>query len=220
MRKLTLTLAAAGVAALTIGTLQAQQSGPPQLPGAMDVSRAQAGTYALDPNHTLVGWRVNHFGFNDYFGIFGGATGTLTIDPANPSAAKVDVTIPVATVTTANAGLTAHLTKPAGENGKADFFGANAAPAHFVSTSVTVDGTKAQIAGDLTLNGITKPVTIDAEFTGAGNAMMPPNKLTLGFEGTTTIKRSDFGISYGIMNGVALVSDEVELDITAAFEKQ
>ena len=84
MRKLTLTLAAAGVAALTIGTLHAQQGGAPQLPGAMDVSRAEAGTYAADARHTLVGWRVNHFGFNDYFGIFGDISGTLTIDPAAP----------------------------------------------------------------------------------------------------------------------------------------
>jgi polyisoprenoid-binding protein YceI len=216
MRKLTLALAAASLAALTIGTLHAQQGGPPQLPGAMDVSRAQAGTYAVDPNHTLIGWRVNHFGFNDYFGIFGNSTGTLTIDPANPSAAKVDITIPVAEVTTASAGLTGHLLKPAGENGKADFFGANPAPARFVSTKVEPNGTNAKITGDLTLNGVTKPVVIDAKFTGAGNAMMPPRRLTLGFEGTTTIKRSDFGIGFGI----PMVSDEVELDITAAFEKQ
>ena len=216
MRKLTLGLAAASLAALTIGTLHAQQGTPRQLPGAMDVSRAQAGTYAVDPNHTLVGWRVNHFGFNDYFGIFGGSTGTLTIDPAAPENAKVDITIPVASVTTANAALTGHLLKPAGESGKADFFGADPAPAHFVSTSVMPQGTKAMIHGDLTLNGVTKPVVIDAEFTGAGNAMMPPRKLTLGFEGTTTIKRSDFGIGFGI----PMVSDEVELDITAAFEKQ
>ena len=216
MRKLTLGLAAASLAALTIGTLHAQQGTPRQLPGAMDVSRAQAGTYAVDPNHTLIGWRVNHFGFNDYFGIFGGSTGTLTIDPAAPQNAKVDITVPVANVTTANAGLTAHLLKPAGENGKADFFGANPAAAHFVSTKVEPNGTKAKISGDLTLNGVTKPVVIDAEFTGAGNAMMPPRRLTLGFEGTTTIKRSDFGIGFGI----PMVADEVELDITAAFEKQ
>ena len=54
-----------------------------------------AGTYTADSGHTLIGWRVNHFGFNDYFGIFGDSTGTLTIDPANPAAAKVDITIPV-----------------------------------------------------------------------------------------------------------------------------
>jgi len=216
MRKLTLSLAAAGVAALTIGTLHAQQGGAPQLPGSMDVSRAQAGTYALDPNHTLVGWRVNHFGFNDYFGIFGNVTGTLTIDPAAPQNAKVDISIPVAEVTTASKGLTDHLLRAGRDGGKADFCGPNAAPARFVSTSVRPNGTKATIEGNLTLNGVTKPVTIQAEFTGAGNAMMPPNKLTLGFEGTTTIKRSDFGINFA----VPMVSDEVELDLTAAFEKQ
>ena len=216
MRKQTITLAAAGVAALTIGTLQAQQGGPPPIPGTMDVSRAEAGTYAADPNHTLIGWRVNHLGFSDYFGIFGGSTGTLTIDPAAPQNAKVDITVPVASVTTANPGLTGHLLKPAGESGKADFFGASPAPAHFVSTKVEPNGTRATITGDLTLNGVTKPVVIEAEFTGAGKAMMPPNRVTLGFEGTTTIKRSDFGVAYGI----PLVSDEVELNITTAFEKQ
>ncbi len=79
-----------------------------------------------------------------------------------------------------------------------------------------MNGHEAKISGNLTLNGVTKPVTIDAEFTGAGNAMMPPNKLTVGFEGEAKIKRSDFGIGFGI----PMVSDEVELDITVAFEKQ
>src|SRR5688572_19201348 len=174
MHKWTLPLAAAaGIAALSIGTLQAQ-GGPSGPPGAADPSRVEAGSYTADSGHSLVGWRVNHFGFNDYFGIFGGVDGTLTIDPANLAGAKVDVTIPVASVTTASAGLTAHLLKPAGENGKADFFGANPAPARFVSTNVAVSGNEAKITGDLTLNGVTKPVTLDAEFTGAGNAMMPP----------------------------------------------
>ena len=215
MRKLTLSLAAAGVAALSFGALHAQQGGAPQLPGAMDVSRAQAGTYTADARHTLVGWRVNHFGFNDYFGIFGNITGKLTIDPAAPQNAKVEISVPVAEVTTANQGLTDHLLRAGQNGGKPDFFGANAAPAKFVSTKVEPSGTKAKITGDLTLNGVTKPVVIDAQFTGAGNAMMPPNKLTLGFEGTTTIKRSEFGIT----TFAPMVSDEVELDITVAFEK-
>ncbi len=215
MKKLTLALAAAGAAALTIGTLHAQQGGPPRLPGQMDVSRAQAGTYTADARHTLVGWRVNHFGFNDYFGLFGNISGKLTIDPAAPQNAKVEMSIPVAEVLTANQGLTDHLKAPGRDGGKADFFGPNAAAATFVSTKVEPSGTNARITGDLTLNGVTKPVMIDAEFTGAGNAMMPPNRLTVGFEGTTTIKRSEFGIS----TFAPMVSDEVELDITVAFEK-
>jgi len=189
--------------------------GAPQLPGAQDPSRVTAGTYSADPAHSLIGWEVNHFGFNDYYGLFGDVAGTLTIDPANPDAAKVDMTIPVANVTTASKGLTEHLLR-AGKDGAApDFFGPAPAPARFVSTAVKADGMKATITGDLTLNGVTKPVTFEAEFTGAGNN--PFNKkATIGFEAETSIKRSDFGVNYGI----PFVSDEVELDISVAFEKQ
>lgn len=207
--------AAAGAAALTFGTLHAQ-GGAPQLPGQVDVGRVEAGTYQVDANHTLVGWRANHFGFNDYFGIFGNVTGTLEIDPAKPEAAKLDVTIPIASVVTASAGLTDHLTR-AGKDGAApDFFGANPAPARFVSTKVeSTGGTTANITGDLTMNGVTKPVVIAAEFTGAGANPMSQVK-TVGFEGRTTIKRSDWGINFA----VPMVSNEVDLDISAAFEKR
>lgn len=186
-----------------------------QLPGQKDASRVTAGTYKTDPGHSLIGWEVNHFGFNDYFGIFGDVAGTLTIDPANPSAAKVDVTIPVAKVTTASAGLTSHLLRAGKDGGKPDFFGPAPADARFVSTKVVASGMTAKITGNLTLNGVTKEVTLDAEFTGAG--ANPFNKKeTIGFEADTTIKRSDFGIAYGL----PVVSDEVELDISVAFEKQ
>lgn len=216
MRKWTLPLAAAaGLAALSIGTLHAQQGGPPQLPGQMDPSRVTAGTYAADSGHSLVGWRVNHFGFNDYFGIFGNVSGTLTLDPANLSAAKVDVTIPIDSVVVASAGLKDHLLRAGKDGGKPDFFGPSPAAAKFVSTAVAPNGHNAAITGNLTLNGVTKPVTIQAQFTGAGKGMMN-QKETVGFEGTATIKRSDFGIS----TFVPMVSDEVELTITTAFEKQ
>ena len=186
-----------------------------QLPGQKDASRVTAGTYKTDPGHSLIGWEVNHFGFNDYFGIFGDVAGTLTIDPANPNAAKVDVTIPVAKVTTASAGLTSHLLRAGKDGGKPDFFGPAPADARFVSTKVVASGTTAKITGNLTLNGVTKEVTLDAEFTGAG--ANPFNKKeTIGFEADTTIKRSDFGIAYAL----PMVSDEVELDISVAFEKQ
>lgn len=186
-----------------------------QLPGQKDVSRVTAGTYKADPGHSLIGWEVNHFGFNDYYGLFGDVAGTLMIDPANPNAAKVDVTIPVSKVTTASAGLTSHLLRPGKDGGKPDFFGAAPADAHFVSTKVVASGMTAKITGNLTLNGVTKEVTFDAEFTGAG--ANPFNKKeTIGFEAETEIKRSDFGIAYGL----PVISDEVELDISVAFEKQ
>lgn len=187
-------------------------------PGAHDASRVTAGTYATDPGHSLVGWKVNHLGFNDYFGIFGDVAGTLTLDPANISAATVDVTIPVSKVTTASAGLTAHLLRAARtEGGTPDFFGPNPSDAHFVSTSVMAHGEgAAMITGNLTLNGVTKPVTIHAEFAGAGHT--PPmmgNKDVVGFHGNGTIKRSDFGLG----GFIPMVGDEVTLDITVAFQK-
>ena len=201
-------------AALLAMPLLAQQM-PTEPPGKADPSRVAAGTYRLDPQHALIGWRVNHLGFSDYFGIFGDSTGTLTIDPANPSAAKVDVTIPVGKVLTANPALTAHLLRPGKDGGKPDFFGANPAEARFVSTKVTpnADGVSATIVGDLTLNGQTHPVTIAATFKGAGN--FPGMTPTVGFSGKTTILRSRWGVSAG----VPLVSDAVELDISAPFEK-
>lgn len=192
--------------------------GAPQLPGAKDPARVTAGTYTADSNHSLIGWEVNHFGFNDYYGLFGDVAGTLVIDPANPGGAKVDVTIPVANVTTASKGLTDHLLRAGKDGGKPDFFGPAPAPARFVSTAVKVDAkdaTKATITGDLTLNGVTRPVTFEAEFTGAG-ANPFNKKATIGFEAETSIKRSDFGVNYAL----PFVSDEVELDISVAFEKQ
>lgn len=190
---------------------------PAETPGKADKSRVVAGTYAADPSHSLIGWRVNHLGFNDYFGLFGDVSGTLVLDPANPAAAKVTATIPVSKIVTANAQLNAHLLKPAPEGGKADFFGANPADATFVSTSVVpaADGVSAAVTGNLTLNGVTKPVTLNAKFAGAGPNIMTKVP-TVGFHGEAMIKRSDFGLGFG----VPLVGDDVALQITIAFEKK
>jgi polyisoprenoid-binding protein YceI len=214
-----LVLAAAATTAFVSGAIATAPAlfaqGSPEVPGAQDPSRISGGTYAADPAHSLVEFEVDHFGFNEYFGIFGDVEGTLMLDPANPEAAQVDVTIPIASVTTASAALTDHLLRPGKDGASPDFFGADPAPARFVSTSIEVEDMTAMIAGNLTINGITKPITLEAEFTGAG--VNPMNKKeTVGFEAETTIMRSDFNVNYGI----PLVSDEVELEISVAFEKQ
>ncbi|SFR78926.1 YceI family protein [Sphingomonas jatrophae] len=183
---------------------------PTSPPGAPDAKRVTAGTYTVDSGHTQILFTVNHLGFNSYWGIFGGATGTLVLDPAKPNAASVEITVPMDGIATTSDKLTGHLKTP-------DFFDAAKFPtATFKSTRVTVSGTTAKIAGNLTLKGVTRPVVLDAKFTGAGNGMMPPKALNVGFEATTSIKRSDFGVSYG----VGLVSDVVPLKITVAFEKK
>lgn len=206
-----------GIAALALAVPVVIAQAPPAVPGVADKARVTAGTYAADPGHTLVVWEVDHFGFSNYTGIFGDVTGTLVIDPANLAAAKLDVTIPIAKVTTASSGLTSHLLRDGKDGGKPDFFGAAPADAKFVSTRIVLDddGDEAKVTGNLTLNGITRPVTLDVDFHGAG--ANPFNKKeTVGFEAEAEIRRSDFGITYGI----PMVSDKVELKIHAAFEKQ
>ncbi|THG39520.1 YceI family protein [Sphingomonas olei] len=204
--------------ALLTGSVYAaqQQSPAPTIPGQKNISAVTGGTYTADAGHTLVQWTVDHLGFSPYFGLFGNITGTLTLDPKNPAASKVDVTIPIAEVTTASAGLTKHMLKP-GEAGKpADFFGAAPAPARFVSTRVTPTGEKARIEGNLTLNGVTRPVVLDASFYGAGKApAQMGGKENVGFTATGALRRSEFNIGYGI----PMVGDEVKLKITAAFQK-
>lgn len=211
------TLIAAGAALALAAPLLAQQGAPLQKPGAADPARVTGGTYKVDNEHTLVRWTVDHLGITPYTGIFGQVTGSLVLDPKNPAAAKVDIVIPVSKVTTASPGLTAHLLKAAEAGGKPDFFGAAPANARFVSTAVRpTSGNRAAITGNLTLNGVTKPVTLDTTFYGAAKL---PQQMGggegIGFEAKATIKRSDFGIS----TGIPLVSDEVKLDIIAAFSK-
>jgi polyisoprenoid-binding protein YceI len=177
--------------------------------GAEAAAKVAAGTYTVDTDHTQIAWGINHLGFNVYYGIFGGTTGTLTLDPAKPASASVSLTIPVDQVTTTSEKLNAHLKT-------ADFFDTAKFPtATFKSTAVVVDGLKAKITGDLTIRGITKPVVLDARFTGAGPN--PMSKIeTVGFEARATIKRSDYGITYAL----PVLGDEVSLHITAAFERR
>lgn len=214
MRKTLLTLAAAaGVATLSVGALQAQNSAAaPAAPPA-----PTSGTYSTDAAHSMVGWSVSHLGFNDYYGIFGDVTGTLNLDVANVSNSSVDVTIPIASVIVPSAGLKDHLTRAGRDGGNPDFFGPNPAPARFVSTAVHSTGPRtAHIMGNLTMNGVTKPVTIQAELSGNGTNGMS-RKETVGFHGTTTIKRSEWNMGWGVPFGIG---DDVDLNITVAFEKQ
>ncbi|MGB3795168.1 MAG: YceI family protein, partial [Alteraurantiacibacter sp.] len=129
---------ALGTAALALSAMAVPSfSQAPQTPGIMDVSRVSGGTYTTDPAHTLVAWEVDHFGFNDYFGLFGDAEGTLTIDPANPSAASVDVSLPISSLSVVSDGLRDHMFRAGKDGASPDFFGPEPGMARFQSTSVT-----------------------------------------------------------------------------------
>ena len=178
----------------------------PGVPGAADKARVAAGTYKVDVNHTQVTWQVNHMGFSYLQGQFGATGGTITIDPANPANTKVDVTFSTDKPTATAPGLVTHLTSK-------DFFESATYPtARFVSTKATVNGNKATVVGDLTIKNITKPVTLDVTFVGAGTNPMS-KKPEFGFRSTTSVNRSEFGLGFA----VPVVSDKVDLIINASF---
>ncbi|MES2157816.1 MAG: YceI family protein [Pseudomonadota bacterium] len=198
---------AAALIAIAGGTVVIAQGAA--TPGIKDVAKVTGGTYAVEPTHTQIVFAYDHMGFTNNMGVIAQPTGTLTLDKANPAASKVSIDIPVANLKTGIPALDTHLMKP-------EFFdSAKFATATFVSTSVKPDGaTGADITGNLTIKGITKPVTLDAEFYGAGANPMN-KKENIGFVATGTIKRSDFGMSMA----VPVVGDTVELKIIAAFQK-
>lgn len=176
------------------------------LPGAPQKARVTAGTYPVDPNHTQVTWQVNHMGFSLLQGQFGASAGRIAIDPARPNDAKVDITFQVDQLSVTSPRFAEHLKSK-------DFFDVAAHPtARFVSTAVRATGDRATITGDLTIKGVTRPVTLQATFVGAGANPMN-GKLNFGFRATGTINRGDFGLGMA----TPVVSDRVDLTINAAF---
>lgn len=175
-----------------------------------DPSAVKAGTYKVEPYHTQVGFTLSHMGFSNFSGFFTGASGSLTIDPAHLSSTSLDITIPVQSVDTT-------VPKLDGELKSAQWFDADKFPnATFRSTRVVRTGVNtANITGNLTLHGVTRPVTLKARLIGSGTN--PLDKMfTVGFEATGTIVRSEFGVK----QYVPLVGDTVTLTIAGAFELQ
>ena len=173
-------------------------------------AEVQAGAYKLDPAHGKITWSVDHLGFSKYYGQFVNVAAELTLDPANPAASTLTATIPLTDVAPNDDGLKRHLQTP-------DFFDtANHPVATFRSVHIMLDPAKpneAMVHGELTLRGVTKPVTMEVEFNQADQTR---GGYKAGFDGEATIKRSDFGITYALPG----VSDEVELHIEGEFVKQ
>jgi len=164
---------------------------------------AAADTYTLDPSHTNITWHAEHFGFSKPNGKFPGVQGTLTLDEQKPENSKVNVTIQTASILTGIAKFDAHLKS-------ADFFNVEKFPtATFVSDKVEPSGKDmAKVQGTLTLLGVAKPITLDVKLNKIGENPINKKK-TAGFSATTTIKRSEFGMSYGTPG----VGDEVVVTI-------
>ena len=176
---------------------------------SVDLTKISGGDYVVDNHHTQVGWSVSHFGFNDYYGLFGQMTGTLSLDKAKPANSKVTINIPINEAVTSRGDLTKHMMST-------DFFDVAKYPtATFVSTSVVPGaGNKATVNGNLTLLGVTKPVVLDATLSGAGTNGMS-KKETVGFHATTTIDRTEWGMA----KFAPAIGAKVDLKISVAFEK-
>ncbi|MEE4376324.1 MAG: YceI family protein [Candidatus Competibacteraceae bacterium] len=151
-------------------------------------------------SHAFVQFKIKHLGYSWLYGRFNDFAGNFSYDENNPEAAKVEVVIKTASVDSNHAERDKHLRN-------SDFLNVNEHPeARFVSTAFTESGdNKAELTGDLTLNGVTRPVTIDVEHIGHGPD--PWGGYRRGFAGTTTLKLADFGIDYDL--GPA--STEVEM---------
>jgi polyisoprenoid-binding protein YceI len=175
-----------------------------------------AGSYALDKAHASLIFRVNHLGFSHWTARFTRFDAKLQFDPANPATAQVTVTIDPASITPDNPppGFVASL------RGAQWLSAAQFPKITYRSTRVERVGQNAmRIFGELTLHGKTQPVVLDATYNGGyiGHPMDPHARI--GFSAHGTLKRSDFGIAFGIPQpGSTMgVSDAVEFSIEAEF---
>ena len=167
-----------------------------------------SGTYTLDASHSRIGFQARHAMITKVRGAFNEFTGTLRLDGAQPSASSAEVTIQVASIDTRNADRDGHL-----KGG--DFFDAETFPTiTFVSTAArAVDAEHYELTGDLTIRGITHPVTIPFELT--GTAVDPWGSTRVGFEGAVTVNRKDWGLTWNaaLETGGLLVSEKVTLEL-------
>jgi polyisoprenoid-binding protein YceI len=165
-----------------------------------------SGDYTLDPAHTRLGFSARHAMVATVRGSFTEFTGSAHVDTANPASSSVRLTINANSIDTGNAQRNGHLLS-------GDFFETEQFPdITFTSTSVERDGDDWSITGDLTIKGVSHPVTVPFEYT--GSAKDPFGNTRIGFEGRATILRKDWGLSWNaaLETGGVLVSDKIKLE--------
>jgi polyisoprenoid-binding protein YceI len=173
--------------------------------------------WTIDPDHSMAVFSVSHMMLANVWGQITKVTGKMDFDPANPAGGSVEVRLDLNSLTTGIRKRDEHLLSP-------DFFEAEKFPEiHFKSRSVDSQGNRGRISGDLTIRGVTRPVSLEVEFTGP---VKSPDDLggetTLGFTATTVIDRTDFGINWnmpldkgGLMVGKSVrITIEIEADLS------
>lgn len=195
-------LAAALMLAMLTTSATAQSSSDPK--------QAPTGSYSLETRHSQLLFAIPHMGITDYYGRFDKLSGSLNWNAGAPEKSSVNVTIDMTSADTPSRELI-------GELIGANVFKADQFPtATFKSTSVTRTGpSTGTIAGDLTLRGVTRPVTLDVTFGGVTQDTFTGAN-DIGFHATATVKRTDFGITGMVWEGI--VGDDVKLTIEAMFQ--
>ncbi len=209
MKKLVVSLAVLAVAvfAAVKFTTYADAGITPTIPyDEKAMKAAESGAYGFDKAHSFIGFKVKHMGLIEVPGFFRDFTGTVNYDAADPSKSTVEFTAKATSVDTGVAGRDRHLRT-------ADFFDVEKNPdLTFKSSKVEKKGKGWIVSGDLTMRGVTKPVSIPFEITG----FVPGNERAgakIGITGETTINRRDFGVNYGgnMPNGSPQIADQVKV---------
>jgi polyisoprenoid-binding protein YceI len=167
---------------------------------------AEPMAFDIDPNHSRIWFDVNHQGYSVMRGLFHDFGGTFNFDADNPGASSLDITIQAASVDMFHQGLNDHLKRD-------DFFGVETHPElHFVSTGVEAMGDHLTVHGDLTILGQTNPVSLDVTQNLLGQTRNGADKV--GFSATTSLDRSDYGMTFGAPNIGTDVTISIQIEAT------
>lgn len=171
-----------------------------------------AATYEMYSPHTQVIFAIRHLGLSTFYGTVGHSTGTLVFDPAQPEKSELNVQIDMNSIATPVDELNSTL--------KTSVFHVDKfTTATFVSTRIVkTSANTGTVTGNLTLAGVTKPVTLNVTFNGGRKLPLPLPGYRIGFDATGTIKRSDFGLTHMLWSG--FVDDNVNLIIDCELEKK
>ncbi len=172
------------------------------------------GDYTVDPAHTQIGFQARHAMVTKVRGQFKDFEGTFHLDPSNPESSSATVTIQAKSIDTGNADRDTHLRSN-------DFFAMDEYPEiKFVSTSAErIDDDSFKLNGELSIKGVTRPVSIDFEYNGVETD--PWGNTRVGFEGSTEVNRKDWGVNWNaaLDSGGVLVSDKVKLEFDVSATK-
>lgn len=171
-------------------------------------AQVRPGRYVLDPSHGKITWSLSHMGFSTYAGQFTGVEAELQLDPREPARSTLQAKVNTGNAATHDAALDAHLKT-------ADFLDVDQHPtAIFKATHVEPAGPRAaRITGDLTLLGVTRPVTLEATFNQAGVSPID-QRYTAGFDARATLRRSEWGMTKFLPG----LGDEVSLALEGEFK--